>query len=93
MGAIFSAASSIAPTHSPQPGASLDQDIDRYQYSRRLELFPFYSSELARLLVNERLQEARRARILHEGEQNTPKAPRRSVLDLFRRQVPAGCAC
>ena len=53
----------------------------------------YYSPELVRLLVNERLQEAGRTRMLREGEQNMPKAPRRSVLDLFRRQVRAGCAC
>jgi hypothetical protein len=53
----------------------------------------YYSPALVRLLVDERLREAGRARILHEDEQNTHKAPRRSVLDLFRRQVPADCAC
>ena len=53
----------------------------------------YYSSELARLLVNERLAEAGRARIARETEQNRAAAPRRSILDLFRRQVPADCVC
>jgi len=53
----------------------------------------YYSPELVRLLVEERLQEASRTRIRREGEQNRYKAPRRSVLDLFRRQVPADCVC
>ncbi|MGD0122321.1 MAG: hypothetical protein ABSC46_07165 [Candidatus Limnocylindrales bacterium] len=53
----------------------------------------YYSQQLVRLLVHERLQEASRARILREGGQNMYKAPRRSVLDLFRRQVPADCVC
>ena len=56
-------------------------------------MFPFYSSELARLLVNERLAEAAHARVVRESEQNMPAAPRRPILDLFSRQVPAGCAC
>ena len=53
----------------------------------------YYSPELARLLLKERLDEAGRARILREAEQNMPRAPRRSILDLFRRRVPADCAC
>jgi hypothetical protein len=53
----------------------------------------YYSQQLVRLLVDERLQEAGRIRIQREGEQNTYKAPTRSVRDLFRRQVPADCVC
>lgn len=53
----------------------------------------YYSAELARLLVNERLAEAGRARIARENEQNRSAAPRRSLLNLFRRQAPADCAC
>jgi hypothetical protein len=53
----------------------------------------YYSQHLVRLLVEERLQEAGRARNLREVEQNTCREPRRSVLDLFRRQVPADCVC
>ena len=53
----------------------------------------YYSQQLVRLLVDERLHEAERAGIRRKGEQNTYKAPRRSVLDLFRRQVPADCVC
>ena len=53
----------------------------------------YYTQELVRLLADERLREASRVRIRREGEQNTHKASRRSVLDLFRRQVPADCVC
>jgi hypothetical protein len=53
----------------------------------------YYSQQLVRLLVQERLQEACRARNLREVDQNMYRAPRRSVLDLFRRQAPADCVC
>ena len=59
----------------------------------------YYSPELARLLVNERLREASRARMVRAGEHdrveraNPVEGPKRSILDLFRRRVPAGCGC
>lgn len=53
----------------------------------------YYSQQLVRLIVEERIQEAGRARMAREVEQNTDKAPRRSVLDLFRRQVPDDGVC
>ena len=59
----------------------------------------YYSPELARLLVNERLREASRARMVRAGEQNRVEranlveGPKRFILDLVRHQVRAACGC
>jgi hypothetical protein len=53
----------------------------------------YHSSELLRLLVDERLRDAERARFARESEQNSSKTPGRSILGRFRRRVPADCVC
>ena len=56
----------------------------------------YVNYELAKLLIQERLveaDEARLSRIVRKTEQNRTLAPRRSILDLFRRQSLATCAC
>jgi hypothetical protein len=56
----------------------------------------YFSNELAKILIEERLGEAAEARIARsvcDCEQNRTAAPRRSILDLFRRQSPVACAC
>jgi hypothetical protein len=56
----------------------------------------YYNPELVRLLMNERIREAGRARMVRDGEHDCGASQKRSILDLFRRQdhqVPAACAC
>jgi hypothetical protein len=53
----------------------------------------YYSPKLVRLLMNERLREAAQARMVHEAEQDCGSDRRRPILNPFRRQAPAPCAC
>ena len=53
----------------------------------------YYSPRLVRLLMNARLREAAQARMVHEIEQGCGSERRRSILNPFRRQAPAPCAC
>ena len=57
-----------------------------------------YSPELVKLLMNERLHEARNSRMVHCCEEIADEEPKRSirglVLGAFRgRQSPAVCGC
>ena len=61
--------------------------------ARETEMSVFYSPRLVRLLMNERLREAAQARMVHEIEQGCGSERRRSILNPFRRQAPAPCAC
>jgi hypothetical protein len=54
----------------------------------------YYSPTLLKLLADERLREARRAAFLHCCEEFWGEAPKRSILDYFRRrQSAAACEC
>jgi hypothetical protein len=56
----------------------------------------YYSPELVRLLMKERIREAREAGMVRRDEHDCEAGKKRSILDLFRRQdhqVPAACSC
>jgi hypothetical protein len=56
----------------------------------------YYSPELVRVLMNERIREAREAGMVRRGENDRDAGKKRSILDLFRRQdrqAPAACSC
>jgi hypothetical protein len=52
----------------------------------------YYSPEMVRLLMEERIREARE---VHNRccEDFAPERPRRSLRNLFRRETPASCHC
>ena len=56
-----------------------------------------YSPELVKLLMDERLHEARRSRMAHCCEELLAEEPRDSLVDrvrtLFGRQSPTTCGC
>jgi hypothetical protein len=57
----------------------------------------YYSPELVKLLMNERLHEARERNMVHCCEEIVPVQPKSSIrgaiLSPFRRQSPAECGC
>jgi hypothetical protein len=53
----------------------------------------YYNPTLVKLLMEERIREAREANRIHCCEEIAAVEPRRSLLDLFRRQSPAPCSC
>jgi len=57
----------------------------------------YYSPELVKVLMDDRLRDVRREAKVHCCEALEPDAPARparaSFLNLFRRQSPAACTC
>ena len=53
----------------------------------------YYSPQLVRLLMNERIREAAQARLAREGERDCDAGHKRSILSLQRRHAPTACAC
>jgi hypothetical protein len=57
----------------------------------------YYSPELVRLLMEERIREARQSNVVHFGQEPEAREPRTSVAEFlrtaFRRQSPASCEC
>jgi hypothetical protein len=53
----------------------------------------YYSPQLVRLLMNERIREAAQARLARVGERDCDAGHKRSILSLPRRHAPAACTC
>jgi hypothetical protein len=57
----------------------------------------YYSPVLVRLLMDERIREARQSNVVHCCQEPAAREPRASVAEFFRtafrRQSPASCEC
>jgi hypothetical protein len=83
---------------------STNFDIDKYRYIPYLtaskgdnHMSFYYSPDLVRTLMDERLREIHKDELLHCCLELEADEPERSIQDrlrnLFRRQSPAACAC
>lgn len=56
-------------------------------------MFPYNSPQLGRLLIEERLREAARTRLVRDRDDGCALESRRSILTLFRRRAILASGC